>query len=97
MPQDNTERPIERRPSRLEEEMVELSFLLPGRQAAELERLAHSRDLTVGQLIRLLIHDYLADPASSDQFRGRQTGSLRCFGWPVSSLKRRAPNEGKER
>ena len=43
----------------LDEEIAELSLLLPGRQAAALERLAHVRSLTLGQLIRLLIRDYL--------------------------------------
>jgi hypothetical protein len=42
-----------------EEPVVELSVLLPGWQAVKVERLAYSRGLTVGQLIRLLIGDYL--------------------------------------
>jgi hypothetical protein len=42
-------------------EVAELSLLLPGWQAAQMEKLANSRGLTVGQLIRLLIRDYLAD------------------------------------
>jgi hypothetical protein len=45
----------------LDEDMAELSLLIPGWQAAQVERLAHSRGLTLGQLIRLLIRDYLAD------------------------------------
>jgi hypothetical protein len=44
-----------------EGQVTELLLLLPGRQAAELERLAHSRGLTLGQVIRLLIRDYLTD------------------------------------
>jgi hypothetical protein len=44
-----------------DEQVAELLLLLPGRQAAELERRAHSRGLTLGQLIRLLIRDYLTD------------------------------------
>jgi hypothetical protein len=44
-----------------DEQVAELLLLLPGRQAAELERLAHSSGLTMGQLTRLLIRDYLAD------------------------------------
>jgi hypothetical protein len=42
-----------------DEQVVELPLLLSGEQAAELERLAHSRGLTTGQLIRLLIRDVL--------------------------------------
>ncbi len=45
----------------VEEQVAELLLLLPGRQAAELERRAHSRGLTVGQLICLLIRGYLTD------------------------------------
>jgi hypothetical protein len=41
------------------ERIAELLLFLPGPQAAKLERLAFSRDLSVGQLIRLLIRDYL--------------------------------------
>lgn len=52
----------ESRTRRLDEEMTELSLLLPAGQAAQMERLAYSRDLTCGQLIRLLIREYLADP-----------------------------------
>jgi uncharacterized protein (DUF2267 family) len=44
-----------------DEQMAELLVLLPGRQAAELEWLACTLGLTVGHLIRLLIHDYLTD------------------------------------
>jgi len=46
--------------------MAELFVLLPGRQAAELDRLACSRGLTLGQLIRLLIRDYLLGQNRSD-------------------------------
>ena len=57
----------------LDEQMAELSLLLPAWQAAEMERLAHSRGLTVGQLIRLLIREYLAD-------RGRAWSAQRMTG-----------------
>jgi hypothetical protein len=57
-----------------DEQVAELSLLLPGRWAAELERLAHARGLTVGQLVRLLIRDYLtragADLAGSASSKG---------------------------
>jgi hypothetical protein len=41
----------------LDEQMVEVFLILPGRQAAELERRAWSRGWTLGQLIRLLIRN----------------------------------------
>jgi hypothetical protein len=42
-----------------EEQVIEVSLLLPERQAAELERLASFRGLTLGELIRLLLNDSL--------------------------------------
>jgi hypothetical protein len=45
-------------------QVAEVQLLLPGRLAAELEGLAHSRGLTVGQLIRLLIRDHLGHEAT---------------------------------
>ncbi len=42
-----------------DEQVAELSLLLLGRQAAELEGLARAPGLTVGLLVRLLIHDHL--------------------------------------
>lgn len=53
--------PIESRACWRDEELTELSLLLPSWQIVEMERLAHSRGLTLGQLIRLFIRDYLAD------------------------------------
>jgi hypothetical protein len=43
--------------SRLDGEMVELSLLLPSRQAAALEMAAQEQGLTTGQMIRQLIRD----------------------------------------
>jgi hypothetical protein len=40
--------------------MAEVALLLPSRQAAELERVAQRYGLTVGQLMRCVIRDYLA-------------------------------------
>jgi hypothetical protein len=45
--------------SRMEEPVTELSLLLPTWLAAEMERLARSRGMTLGQLIRLLIWEHL--------------------------------------
>jgi hypothetical protein len=42
----------------LDEEMMELSLLLPSVQARALLAAAHGRGLTVGQMIRRLIHDF---------------------------------------
>jgi hypothetical protein len=53
--------PIENRTCMRDEEMTELSLLLPSWQVVEMEGEAHSRGLTLGQLIRLLVRDYLAD------------------------------------
>jgi hypothetical protein len=41
-------------------EVAEVGLLLPGAQAAALERAARRRDLSVGQLLRRLVRDYLA-------------------------------------
>ena len=61
MTRDHAEGPTESRTCWVDGEVAELSLLLPGWQAAQMEKLANSRGLTVGQLIRLLIRDYLAD------------------------------------
>jgi hypothetical protein len=45
------------------DEMVELSFLLPNEQLAQLEIAAHSQGLTTGQMIRRLIRAFLHEPA----------------------------------
>jgi hypothetical protein len=56
--------------ARPEAEVAEVALLLPPGQAAALERAAHRRGLTVGQLIRCLIRDYLAGEARSPPGRG---------------------------
>jgi hypothetical protein len=43
---------------RLDEEMVEMSVLVPRSQAVPLEREARRRGLTAGQMIRLLIRNF---------------------------------------
>ena len=48
----------------LEDEVVEVSLLLPAWQAALLQSLADSRRVTVGQLLRGLITEYLAKQAA---------------------------------
>ncbi len=68
--------PIESRTCWLDAEVAERSLLLPAGQAAQMERLAHSRNLTLGQLIRRLIREYLANRAATDPVGKRPMGSL---------------------
>jgi hypothetical protein len=50
----------------IEEEVVEISILLPGWQASFLETLAHQHGLTAGAMVRHLLRDFLAAvPAST--------------------------------
>jgi hypothetical protein len=48
----------------LDGEFVELAVLLPRGPAARLEKLASARALTLGQLVRLVLRDYLASQAA---------------------------------
>jgi hypothetical protein len=45
----------------LEDEVVEVSLLLPGWQASALERAAHDRGLTAAEMVRSLLRDFLAE------------------------------------
>jgi hypothetical protein len=65
-------------------EVVEVALLLPGRQAAALERLACSRGLTLGQLIRRLIQEYLTCHAGAEAARGEPFSSPR---WGEESMR----------
>jgi hypothetical protein len=67
---------IGRRTSWLDEEIAEFSLLLPAEQAAQMERLAHSRNLTLGQLIRRLIRDDLTDRVATGPVSKQPMGSL---------------------
>jgi hypothetical protein len=51
--------PEDNRPS-LESEVVEVSLLLSGRDAAALEATAYSQGLTAGQMLRRLIQEHFA-------------------------------------
>jgi hypothetical protein len=51
--------PFEGQGSRMDEPVTEVSLLLPTRLAAEIECLARSRGMSLGQLIRLLIREQL--------------------------------------
>jgi hypothetical protein len=68
--------PAEVRVFWLDEEMAELSLLLPGWQAAAMEWLANSRGLTLGQLTRLLIRDYLTSQETPEVTDNSPTGNL---------------------
>jgi hypothetical protein len=59
MKDDSVPGPSDDRSVWSDEQVAELSLLLPGPLAIALEGLAHSRGLTVGRLVRLLIRDYL--------------------------------------
>jgi hypothetical protein len=54
--------------------VAEVSLLLPGWQMAEMEQVAYSRGLTLGQLMRLLIREYLAYPGQADGGGGKPAG-----------------------
>ncbi len=49
------------------EEIAECSLLMPGWQAAQLMAVAAAQRVTVGQLLRGLIHTYLARRATRKQ------------------------------
>jgi hypothetical protein len=49
---------LEDSPPPLESEVVEVSLLLSGRDAAALEATAHSQGLTAGQMLRRLIQEH---------------------------------------
>jgi superfamily I DNA and RNA helicase len=57
---DALEQPAEAGVYCLEDEVVEVSLLLPRWQAAAMERLAWSRGMTLGQSIRRLINENVA-------------------------------------
>jgi hypothetical protein len=46
-----------------ENEVVEVSLLLPGWQVTALESAAHDRGVTVAEMVRALLRDFLADYA----------------------------------
>jgi hypothetical protein len=72
---------------RLDEEMAEVCLLLPAWQVAALERLARSRGLTLGRLLRSLIHDHLTDQADAEPARaGQGPGGLRHPDGPFCPL-----------
>jgi hypothetical protein len=53
-------RVVERSRPLVEEDVVELSLLLPGWQASKLETVAHQRGMTAAEMVRHLLRDFLA-------------------------------------
>jgi hypothetical protein len=49
-----------------EEEVVELSFLLPGWQVTKLESVAHQRGMTAAAMVRNLLCDFLKASVTGD-------------------------------
>jgi hypothetical protein len=76
MSQNHAGCPIASRISYLDEEMAELSLFLPAEQVAQMESLASSRNMTLGQLIRLLVRNYLSDRTATGLVSNRPMGSL---------------------
>jgi hypothetical protein len=56
-------------PTLFDQDMAELSLLLPGWQAAALERTARASGLTTGQMLRRLVRDFLAVSDASSRAR----------------------------
>lgn len=54
-----------------DDEVAELSVLLPGPQAAALEKLANARGQTLGQYLRLLIQNHLTGKSDSGASSGQ--------------------------
>jgi hypothetical protein len=76
MSRDQAGCPIKRRTCWQDAEIAELSLLLPAGQAAQMERLAYSQNMTLGQLIRRLIRDYLTDRVATGPASNRPVCSL---------------------
>jgi hypothetical protein len=49
------------------DEVVEIPLLLSGWQASALERAAHDRGLTTGEMVRGLLRDFFAAQAHADE------------------------------
>jgi hypothetical protein len=68
MSNDSMKRPPLGQVAWMNDEIAEISLLLPCSHAAQLESMAHARHLTLGQLLRTIIQDYLTharDPSPS--------------------------------
>jgi hypothetical protein len=61
----------------LDQDVAEISLLVPGWQAAQLVSLANSQRLTVGQLLRRLIRQYLAHRPGGTKSRVRRVHRVR--------------------
>jgi len=68
-------------------EVIELALLLPSGQVTALERAARCRGLTLGQIVRRLIRDFLAQPtATVPGARGQPSPESR-IGYPRTRLR----------
>jgi hypothetical protein len=76
MSEDKTEYSIGRQTYWQDARIAEFSLLLPAREIAQIERLAHSQNVTLGQLVRRLIRDYLTNQLTIDLVSNRPMGSL---------------------
>jgi hypothetical protein len=56
-----------------EEEVVELAVLLPGWQAQALESAAHDQGMTVAQMLRSLLRDFIVRSGSAEMFEPAPT------------------------
>ena len=61
----------------LDQDVAEISLLVPGWQAAQLVSLANSQRLTVGQLLRRLVRRYLAHRPAGTKSRVRRVHRVR--------------------
>jgi hypothetical protein len=64
-----------------DEEIAELSLLLPGWQASQLVAIASRQRMTAGQLLRHLIKTYLAQESSWQKHVNNPEPSLLIFEW----------------
>ena len=51
---------LEQQPSGRGEEVVEVPLLLPGWQISALEKEAHDRGLTAGEMVRVVLRDFIS-------------------------------------
>jgi hypothetical protein len=51
--------PLEQQSSEMGEEVVEVPLLLPGWQISALEKEAHDRGLTAGEMVRVVLRDFI--------------------------------------
>jgi hypothetical protein len=70
---DQSEGSVQDRFAGLDGEVVELALLLPRGPAVRLERLAAARGLTLAQLVRLVLREYLATQPAAGTEKARSS------------------------